>query len=142
MDVLANLLFWLHLIALAMAGGVSFGMPVVGRNMPTATAETRPLLFKIAHGLSNLGKVSFGVLLVTGPILLWLRFGGTAPSMGWFIAKMVLVVILFVGVIYSGILLKRAEGGDRSAGQMMPRLGQGLMVAFLGIILCAVFAFN
>ncbi len=82
MDILNNLLFWLHLIGLGLGAVASFGLPVVGRQMPTATAETRPTLFKVAEGMSTLGRAGFAILIVTGPLLVWLKFGGTSGFTG------------------------------------------------------------
>jgi uncharacterized membrane protein len=142
MDILNNLLFWLHLIGLGLGAVASFGLPVVGRQMPTATPETRPTLFKVAEGLSNLGRAGFGVLIVTGPLLVWLKFGGGAGFTTWFWAKMVFVVLLLITVIYAGINAKRAMGGDRAAAMRQGQIGIVALVLYLAVILCAVFAFN
>jgi putative membrane protein len=142
MEIINNLLLWLHLTALAAGAVPAFGMPVVGSKMRAATPETRAVLFSIAHGLSSVGRGAFAVLLVTGPLLVWLKFGGVSGLSWWFSLKMLLVLILLIGVIYSGMLLKRAEGGDAGAARLMPRLGGGLMVVYLGVVLSAVFAFN
>ena len=142
MDIIVNLLFWLHLVALAMAGAATFGLPVVGSKMATATAETRPLLFTIAEQLSTIARAALGVLIVTGPLLIWLKFGGMAGFTWWFSLKMLLVLILLGSVIFAGILMKRVKGGDRAAAGMLPRLGMLNMALVLGIVLCAVFAFN
>ena len=142
MDILNNLLFWLHFIGLGLGAVASFGLPVVGAQMPTATNETRPTLFKVANGLSALGRAGLGVLIVTGPLLFWLKWDGSAPAMAWFIAKMVFVVLLLVLVIVAGITSKRAQGGDMAAGKRMPMLSMIGIVLLLCVILCAVFAFN
>ena len=42
MDVFVNLLFFVHLLALALGGAAAFGIPVVGSRIPGATAELRP----------------------------------------------------------------------------------------------------
>ncbi|MEP7241551.1 MAG: hypothetical protein ABI697_11755 [Devosia sp.] len=142
MEIVNNLLFWLHLVGLGLGAVASFGLPIVGRQMPTATAETRPTLFKIAEGLSSMGRAGFGVLIVTGPILFWLKWSGSAPEMAWFIAKMVLVVLLLVVIIVGGINAKRAQGGDMASAKRQPMIGMAGLVLFLGVILCAVFAFS
>jgi uncharacterized membrane protein len=142
MDIVNNILFWLHLTGLALGGAATFGMPVVGGRMRTATPETRPLLFSISHGLSTIGRAGLGMLIVTGPLLVWLRFGGTAGFTWWFWAKMVLVVLLLVVVIVSGLTAKRAQGGEAAAAQRLPMLGMSGIVLLILIILTAVFAFN
>lgn len=142
MDIINNLLFWLHLIGLGLGGVASFGLPVVGAQMPKATAETRPTLFKVAEGLSSLGRAGFGVLIVTGPLLVWLKFGGMSGFSNWFIAKMVFVVLLLIVVIFAGINGKRAQGGDIASAKRAPMIGIVAMLLYLAIILCAVFTFN
>lgn len=141
MEIVNNLLFWLHFAGLALGGVATFGLPVVGRQMPTATVETRPVLFKVTRGLTTIGRAGLGVLLVTGLLLFWLKWNGSAPSMAWFGAKMALVLLLIL-VIIAGLTLKRAEAGDRAAGRRMPMLGAIGVVLLLGVLLCAVFAFN
>jgi len=142
MDILINILFWIHLVALSLGGVASFGIPVVGRMMPTATNETRPVLFKIVDGLSMVGRAGLGLLIITGPLLVWLKFGGTAGFTAWFWAKMILVLLLLITVIYAGINGKAAEKGDMAAAKRSPVIGMAAMLLLLGVVLCAVFAFN
>ncbi|MEO8756436.1 MAG: hypothetical protein ABI398_01610 [Devosia sp.] len=142
MDLVNSLLVWLHFVGLGLGAVASFGLPVVGAQMRTATAETRPILFKVVNGLSTLGRAGFGVLVVTGPMLFWLKWNATTPAMGWFAAKMVFVLLLLGVVIYAGINGKRAQGGDMAAGKRQPMIGMAALVLFLGVLLCAVFAFN
>jgi uncharacterized membrane protein len=141
-DILNNLLFWVHLSALALGGAATFGLPVVGAQMRTATPETRPVLFKIAHGISRVSRAGLGLLIITGPLMVWLKFGGTAGFTNWFWAKMVLVVLLLIAVIYAGINMNAAEKGDMSAAKRAPMIGGVAMLLLLGVILCAVFTFN
>ena len=142
MDILVNILFWIHLTALALGGAAAFGIPVVGSRMASATAETRPLLFSLADNLSKLGRAAIGTLIITGPLIVWLKFHGTGSFNGWFWAKMVLVVLLLIAVIYAGINAKRAEGGDMAAAQRAPMIGMTAAGLFVLVILCAVFAFG
>ncbi len=142
MEIFVNILFWIHLVSLGLGGAAVFGLPVVGSKMRTATAEMRPLLFSIAERLSMIGRTAIGLLVITGPLMVWLKFGGMSGFTWWFSAKMVLVVILLAIVIYGGINTKRAQSGDMSAAQRAPQIGVASMVTFVLIILCAVFAFN
>jgi hypothetical protein len=141
-DVLTNILFWLHLTGLARGGAAAFGVPVVGSKMMSATPEARPVLFSITHGLSTLGRAGLGTLIVTGPLIVWLKFGGTAGFTWWFWLKMVLVVLLLIVVITSGIFGGRAEKGDVAAAKQLPMLGMAGMGVLVLIVLSAVFAFN
>ena len=142
MDIINSLLFWLHFIGLGLGAVATFGLPVAGSQMPSATAETRPTLFKIANSLTRIGRMGLGVLIVTGPLLFWLKWQGSAPAMGWFTAKMVLVVLLLILVIVAGITSKRAQNGDQAAAKRMPMLSMIGIALFVCVLLCAVFAFS
>ena len=83
-----------------------------------------------------------GLLIITGPLMVWLKFGGTEGFTAWFWAKMVLVVLLLVAVIYAGINANAAERGDMAAAKRAPMIGTVAMLLLLGVVLCAVFAFN
>jgi len=142
MDIFINLLFWIHMVSIALGGVAVFGLPVVGARIGPATPEVRPTLFAIAEAMSTMGRAAFGALIITGPLMVWLRFGGTSGFTAWFWAKMVLVVVLLGVIIYGGINAKRAQGGDMAAAKRAPIISQVGMVTFIGVILCAVFAFN
>ena len=140
MDIANNLLLWLHLIGIALGGVASFGIPVVGSRLAAAAPETRPALLGVVKGLSTVGRAGLGTLLVTGPLIAWLIYGWSGFNI-WFHIKMALVVVLLAGVIYAGILLKRASGamrrrpGRRGASAWSTR-------PLLLTVLAAVLAFN
>jgi hypothetical protein len=90
MELLNNILFWIHLASLGLGGAAVFGAPVVGSKMATATTDSRPVLISILHGLSTLGRTAVGLLIITGPLIFWLKYGFTVPN-AWFWVKMVLV---------------------------------------------------
>ena len=136
-----NLLLWIHLVSLGLGGAAIFGIPVVGSRIPTSNTETRPLLFAIARRLSTFGRAAIGVLLITGPLMLWLKDGWTALNF-WFWIKMALVAVLLATIILAGINTRRGEKGDAVAAKRGPRIGMVALVVYLATIFCAVFAFN
>lgn len=142
MDIVNNLLLWIHLVALAVGGAASFGIPVIGARMPGAPAEARPVLQSAIKGISTISRAALVVLLITGPLLVWLKFDGVSGFDVWFWIKMVLVAALLAGVIYSGILFSRAVKGDMAAAKRQPMVGMVSMIVLIGIILSAVLAFN
>lgn len=141
MDFVVAVLIWIHFMALALGGAATFGIPVVGGKMAGAGQESRPLLLSIMKGLSSLGRAGLGALIVTGPLIVWLKYGDAAFNV-WFWAKMVLVVALLAGVIYAGINLKRSMSGDQAAGRRSPQLGMINTVLFLAIVATAILAFE
>jgi hypothetical protein len=141
MNIVVNILFWIHLLSLALGGAAAFGIKVASGPMPSVAPEPRPTLLAIMKGLSNVGRTGIGLLIITGPLLVWLKYGGVGGFTFWFWIKMALVVVLLAGVIYGGILLERtARGGPPSP--LLPRLGLINMLVFLAIIFSAVFAFE
>jgi uncharacterized membrane protein len=110
--------------------------------MATATPELRPLLQTIMKGLSSVGRAGIGLLIVSGPLLIWLKYGGFEGVSVWFWVKMVLVLGLLGGVIFGGIMMKRAMSGDVAAAKRGPLIGMANTGLFLLIVLSAVLAFD
>ncbi|KFC66309.1 putative membrane protein [Devosia sp. LC5] len=142
MDILINLLFWVHLLALVGGGASSVAMPIIGGKLATADGTTRETLFEIAGRLSKTGRGALGVLIVTGIVLFWLKWDFSAPYMIWFGVKMALVLLLLGAVTVSGIQFKKARAGDVAAARTARMAGQVAGLALAGVILSAVFAFN
>ena len=142
MQALIAILFSGHLIGLALGGAAGFGNAVVGRRLSTVGPDVREHLFGVAHGLSTLGMVGMALLIVTGPLLIWLQFGGVNALSWVFWLKMVLLVALIVDIIVMGRLEAQAEGGDLRTLKRLPVLGAVSILLLIGIVLCAVVAFE
>jgi uncharacterized membrane protein len=142
MDYLNPILLWLHLASLAVAGATVFGMPVIMANMAGVGADVRPRVAAIAKRLMMLSRGALVVLLVTGPLLVWLKYGGWAGYNLWFWVKMALVAIQIGIVVFAGINAKRAQSGDAAAMQRAPMISMVGMVTFLLIIATAVLTFD
>jgi len=66
-----------------------------------------------------LEHVAFPILLITGPMLMWV--GGWSPGDGWLAAKLVLVVLLFIPIEILDYWLSHFGGNKerlRKAGRM------------------------
>lgn len=142
MDVVALILFFVHIVAFIAGGANSVIMPIIGPKMATATPEVRANLIDVAEKLSRAGKWAMVALLVTGILVLWLRWNWVAPSPVWFWIKMALVAIMLVFIGLNEANAKRAKAGDPAAGKRSQQFGQLTSLAFAGVILSAVFAFN
>jgi protoporphyrinogen IX oxidase len=141
-DVLNTILLWIHLMGLALGGAAAFGIPVVGSRMQSAAPEMRPTLMGIMQGLAKVGRAGIGLLIISGPLMIWLKYGGVGEVSFWFWIKMVLVILLIAGVIYSGMLAKRIAGGDMSAAKLAPRVGMANTTVLVLIVLTAVLTFG
>lgn len=142
MAIASSLLFWLHLSALALGGAAVFGVPAVDFWLSGPGAGQEAAGFALMKQLTTMGRAAYGVLIVTGPLIAWLRFGGFAGFNAWFDAKMVFVVLLLITMIAQAIFARRTAAGDAKARGMLRQLEIVNIAVLLLIVLCAVFAFN
>lgn len=142
MDIVANLLIAAHILAFVAGGSNSVVGPVIAGRLTQATPDQRLAYFGVMNTLSQVGKVAMVVLLVTGPAILFLRYGGLGGASAWFWVKMVLIVVMLAAIIYGGINFKKFQAGDSAAGERADVAHKITGLAFLGVILAAVFAFS
>jgi uncharacterized membrane protein len=142
MDILIDILFWIHLMALVGGGASAVAMPAIGAQMQGATPDTRQRLLAVSKRLMMAARGSVVALIITGPLMFWLKWDFSAPSMAWFGIKMVLVILLIVFMIVGGIAAKKAMEGDASAGARAGLMGRLSGATLALIVLAAVFAFN
>lgn len=92
--------------------------------------------------LTQFGHWGIIVMLVSGPILLFVRYGGFDGVSHWFWAKMGLVLLLAAGVVTSAISARKMRAGDAAATRRV-RIGRIIAVlSLVGIVVFAVFAFR
>lgn len=141
MTILGLLLLVVHIVAFVAGGANSVVMPVIGARMAGATPDTRNALVGIAETLAKIGKYAMVTLLVTGLLVLWLKWNWVIPS-PWFWAKMGFIVLMIVFISLNEMNAKAARAGDQAAAKRSAMFGQLTAVSFLGVILSAVLAFN
>ncbi len=141
MTVLALLLLVIHILAFVAGGSNSVIMPILGARMATATPETRGTLVGVANALGTVGKVAMATLLVTGVLVLWLKWNFVIPN-NWFWAKMGFIVLMLIFISLNEMTTKRAQPGDQQAVARSKLYGQLTGLSFLGVVISAVFAFN
>lgn len=142
MDVFINLLIGAHILAFVAGGSNSVVGPVISARLAGATPDARAGYYGVMNSLAQVGKVAMVVLLVSGPLILWLRYGGLGGASIWFWIKMALIVVMLVTIIYGGINDKKAQAGDATAAERADAAHEVTSVAFLGVVLAAVFAFS
>ena len=139
--IVALLLFVVHILAFVAGGANSVVMPIIGSRMATATPETRQTLIGVATTLANTGKIAMVTLIVTGLLVLWLKWNWVIPN-NWFWAKMGFIVLMLIFISLNEATTKRAQPGDQEAVKRSKMFGQLTGLSFLGVVLSAVFAFN
>ena len=142
MDIVLNILLWIHLIALVGGGASAVAMPAIAGQMPTTTPDARAALGKVAKRLTMAGRGAVVVLIITGPLMYWLKWDFTPVSQMWFGIKMLFVLAIIAGMIVSGINAKKAMQGDAGAQRTMQLSGMLTGLSLLIVVLAAVFAFH
>ena len=129
-------------LSLLAAGATVVAMPLIGARMAGAPPETRMALGGIAQQIGIYSRVAFVVLLISGPLMLWLRFGGIGGASVWFWVKMELIVVMAAGMAANGYYRRKSAAGDRQAASAAKAASALSRLALLGIIVAAVLAFN
>lgn len=142
MDVVINLLIWVHIVALVVGGSNSVVGPVIGQRMASATAEQRAGYFAVMNRLGEGGKVAMAALLISGPLIMFMKYGGLGGASIWFWVKMALVALMLFTIIYGGIQSKKVQAGNAEAGPKAALAHRITGLVFLGVLFSAVFAFN
>lgn len=142
MQYFNSVLLWVHLVALAIGGSASFGLFVMRPFMAKGSPETRPTLFGIAAALSRNGMIALGLLLISGPLLVWLKFGGFGALSVWFWVKMALIVVQIAAIAVAGRAGRRVQAGEVAAAATLTMASNVAILAFLAVILSAVLAFD
>ena len=81
------------------------------------------------------------LLLISGPLMFWLKFGWIAPS-PWFWGKMAFLVLMLIFVVWAGINSKAIQKGDQAAAKRAPMLGIGAALSFILVMGCAALTFQ
>ena len=122
-----------HLLALGVAAATAVAMPIIASRMAGATPEGRTLLGGISARLGLNSRIAVGVLVVSGALMLWLRYAGVDGMNVWFWVKMALVIVIILPVITGAV----------GRGRVNPAvLGWVTRLSLLGVIIAAVLAFN
>ncbi|NNF24556.1 MAG: hypothetical protein HKN63_07105 [Rhodobacteraceae bacterium] len=134
-------LLWLHFVAIGLGGAATFGSAIVGARARGAPPELRPHFLAIVSRLSAAGTMGLALLLLTGPLMIWIA-GGTGADPLWFWAKMAFVALLVAAVIFSRRNLASMREGDADATARAPKIGMVIRFAYLGVLALAVLAFH
>lgn len=141
MYLVGLILFVIHIAALVAGGANAVLMPVVGPRLAKATPAGREELLRLVEAVAKIGKYAMVTLLVTGVLVLWLKWDFVIPN-AWFWVKMAGVVAMLVFISLNEINFKKAKSGDREAAKRSQLFGQLTGAASLVVLLAAVFAFN
>ena len=142
MDIFVNLLIWVHIVAFVAGGASGVVGPIIAGRMGIATPEVRLNYFGVMNTMSKVGRASMVGLLISGPLVIWLKYGGAAGLNIWFAVKMAMVLVMLIGIIVADINAKKEQAGDAAAARVADIAHKTTGLAFLVLVFAAVFAFN
>ena len=82
MDILFKIMLFLHLTSLGVGATANVAMPLLGRQLATGAPAAKPSLGAIAGQISLYSRWAFGVLIVTGIAMLFMRYNGDVAGLG------------------------------------------------------------
>ncbi len=141
-DIFFKVVLWLHIMGLAMGLGGGMANSQIGPAIGSANNETRPGLWKLQHGVSRIAMIGLVLMLITGPLMVWMRYPDMSTLSHLFWLKMVLVVLLLAAIFTVTRAAGKAEKGDLAAAKIMAIAGpiSGLLSA--ATVLVAVLTFG
>ncbi len=136
-----QLLLWVHVTSLVVAGADAIGLFLAIRRFEAVAGDARHELLLFSRRLGTLGTIAIVLLLVSGPSMLWVKYGWQVPS-HWFWVKIVLIVIMMGGFGMAQANLRRA--GEGRAEKLAPaRVGIAItLVSLVFVVLAAILAFR
>ena len=142
MAVVNNLLLWVHLLAWGLGMGGGLGMSQVGPRLIAACPDQRATWWPMVEVFSRMSSIALVLLLVTGPLMLWMKYDGGRSLNAGFPVKMglVLVSVLTIGLTHWG--KARLKRGDEGGARVMMIAGPLTAVVMFAVVLAAVFAFD
>jgi uncharacterized membrane protein len=136
LDLVFAALLFAHFVGLMLVATAFLAL--IGM-MPKAAGGTPP---QTSRYLTRLGHYGIIIAIVSGPLLLWQRYGGFDGVSHWFWVKMACLVVLAGGVVMSAMSARKMREGDAAAASRV-RLGRIIAAASLvGVVLAAVLAFG
>lgn len=135
----------LHLLGFGAGFAMSAGNNIAMMLAARAPAEEAAGLRRFSPVMLNVGGTGLVVLWITGPILLWTKYGGASgiALLPWaFWAKIACVVLLTVlfGLIH--MTLAKIKRGDTALAARIPLYARTGAAILLLIVIFAVLAFN
>jgi protoporphyrinogen IX oxidase len=137
---LIHILKWVHLSAMGFTIGVGAVCSLIAAQA-VRTPGDGAALWRFYDRLNPIAYIAAFTLLISGPLLLWFRYGFAwwPPA---FLIKLALIVGLVVVVFMEEAAVKRVRGGDASGVRAMDMTGYATRFFDIAIVLAAVFAFN
>ncbi len=143
MPVMQDILLFAHFVGLMMGAGGGLGSTIVMRYAYSLPDEQSAVVRGVGPALATASMVGLIVLLVTGVLLLGVKYNlafAAMPLMFWI--KLAFVATLTVATVLIHSTYARIKRGDAEAAARLPRLGPMAGISAMLATLFAVLAFH
>ena len=131
-----------HLIGLACGLSVPFSNIVMGMLIDKAAPNEKPILSRFPQAMVRVGDIGLVLLWITGPAMLFTKYGGFAGMPWTFHVKLTAVIVLTLAVGYIHSQMKKAFSGDMAALGRIKNVGKIALLAALTALVFAVLTFE
>jgi len=136
------ILLILHFLGLVAGFGGGIGLSQVGPRLANANEGELPLLWKLERSFNRISLIGLALLLITGPVMLWERFGGAGGLPFWFTLKMTFVAVAVIAMAVNQIAKRQFESGRTGALKLTLITGPITGISVLLAVIFAVLAFQ
>lgn len=137
-----DLLLILHLFGFGATFAGFFGAFFVTTASNAGPAADAPTLARLRPYFAGFAHAGILISLVTGPLLLWLKWGNTPPYPTMFWLKMTFVVLLLGFGVVMAMNARKARAGDLVAEGRRPIYNRIATTFFLLVMVFAALAFG
>jgi len=137
-----DIVLFLHLLGLMMGAGGGFGSMIVMRGALKMPPEQAGSVRGLGPALGRFSTIGLILMLITGPALVSMKYGGFGGLPPLFWVKMIFVVSLTLAAITLELTYASVKRGNMEAAKRLPALGPWAGLSSLLAVLFAVLAFH
>lgn len=140
--IVTDIVLIVHFVGLMMGAGGGLGSTIVMAQARVLPAEQAGPLRSVGPALARLSTVGLILMLLSGPALVSLKYGGFSNMPMLFWVKLVFVGTLTLAAILIEVTYARVKKGDMKAAGLLPKLGPMAGISSLLAVIFAALAFH
>jgi hypothetical protein len=140
--IVIDIVLIIHFAGLMLGAGGGLGSTIVMAQARAMPPEQAGPLRSVGPALARMSTLGLVLLLLSGPALVSMKYGGFAnmPTMFW--VKLVFVGTLTLAAILIEVAYARVKKGDVKAAGLLPKLGPMAGISSLLAVIFAALAFH
>lgn len=142
MSIAVNFLLFLHLIGVVLGVGAGLAMARINPLAVQANEDQKNVLLQAGRLLFGYRHLGLAILWITGPLLVWLKYGTLTGLSHWFWLKMLLVLVMSAAIGIGSKAHRQLREGDSSVLPKLKLVAQVGTWSAIGVIFSAAFAFG